>query len=104
MPYLAHLKRKVAICLDSGALEAETRQTEVCAYLSAFLLLGLGLNAWVGWWWADPIAGLIMVPLIAWEGVDAVRGAYLLLTLKLFIIRECSLNYGCLPHNEATLF
>jgi divalent metal cation (Fe/Co/Zn/Cd) transporter len=74
MPWLAHLKRKVAISLDSGALEAETRQTEVCAYLSAILLLGLGLNAWLGWWWADPIAGLIMVPLIAWEGLDAVRG------------------------------
>jgi divalent metal cation (Fe/Co/Zn/Cd) transporter len=74
MPWLAHLKRKIAISLDSGALEAETRQTEVCAYLSAILLLGLGLNAWLGWWWADPIAGLIMVPLIAWEGVDAVRG------------------------------
>lgn len=74
MPWLAHLKRKVAINLDSGALEAETRQTEICAYLSAILLLGLGLNAWLGWWWADPVAGLIMVPLIAWEGLEAVRG------------------------------
>ena len=74
MPWLAHLKRKVAISLDSGALEAETRQTEICAYLSAILLLGLGLNAWLSWWWADPIAGLIMVPLIAWEGLEAVRG------------------------------
>jgi divalent metal cation (Fe/Co/Zn/Cd) transporter len=74
MPVLAHLKRRVAMRLGSGALEAETRQTEVCAYLSAILLLGLGLNAWLDWWWADPVAGLIMVPLIAWEGWDAIRG------------------------------
>ena len=51
--------------LMSHALEAETRQTEVCAYLSAILLAGLGLNAWLGWWWADPMAGLAMTPLIA---------------------------------------
>jgi len=74
MPLLAHLKRKVAIRLESGALEAETRQTEICAYLSAILLLGLGLNVWLDWWWADPLAGLGMVPFIAWEGWEAVRG------------------------------
>lgn len=74
MPWLAHLKRKVAISLESGALEAETRQTEVCAYLSGILLLGLGLNAWLDWWWADPVAGIVMVPLIAWEGWEAIRG------------------------------
>lgn len=74
MPYLAHLKRKVAMRLESGALEAETRQTEICAYLSAILLLGLGLNTWLGWWWADPVAGIAMVPLIAWEGWEAIRG------------------------------
>jgi len=74
MPWLAHLKRKVATSLDSGALEAETRQTEICAYLSALLLIGLGLNAWLGWWWADPVAGISMVPFIAWEGLQAVRG------------------------------
>lgn len=74
MPWLAHLKRKVATSLESGALEAETRQTEICAYLSAILLLGLSLNAWVDWWWADPLAGLGMVPFIAWEGWEAIRG------------------------------
>jgi divalent metal cation (Fe/Co/Zn/Cd) transporter len=74
MPWLAHLKRKVAIRLESGALEAETRQTEICAYLSAILLLGLSLNAWLDWWWADPLAGLGMVPFIAWEGWEAIRG------------------------------
>lgn len=74
MPLLARAKRRIATRLDSGALEAETRQTEMCAYLSAILLAGLGLNAWLGWWWADPVAGLAMVPLIAREGWEAVRG------------------------------
>src|SRR5258705_9357690 len=74
MPLLVHFKRRIARSLGSGALEAEARQTRICAYLSAILLAGLGLNAWLGWWWADPIAGLLMVPLIAWEGLEAVRG------------------------------
>jgi cation diffusion facilitator family transporter len=74
MPALVHFKRRVASRLGSGALEAEARQTRVCAYLSGILLAGLGLNAWLGWWWADPAAGLVMVPLIAWEGVEALRG------------------------------
>ena len=74
MPALAHFKRRIASKLTSGALEAEARQTEVCAWLSAVLVTGLGLNAWLGWWWADPIAALGMTPLIAWEGWQAVRG------------------------------
>jgi divalent metal cation (Fe/Co/Zn/Cd) transporter len=74
MPVLVYFKRQVASHLGSGALEAEARQTRVCAYLSAILLAGLGLNAWLGWWWADPVAGLLMVPLIGWEGLEAVRG------------------------------
>ena len=63
MPLLVHYKRRVASQLDSGALEAEARQTRVCAYLSAILLVGLGLNAGLGYWWADPLAGVAMVPL-----------------------------------------
>jgi len=74
MPLLVHYKRRVANRLRSGALEAEARQTQVCAYLSAILLAGLGLNAWLGYWWADPLAGLGMVPIIAREGLDALRG------------------------------
>jgi divalent metal cation (Fe/Co/Zn/Cd) transporter len=74
MPLLARAKRRVASRLGSGALEAESRQTELCAYLSAILLAGLALNAWLGWWWADPVAGLLMVPLIAREGWQAWRG------------------------------
>ena len=66
--HLARAKRRVAARLASGALEAETRQTEIRAYLSAILLAGLGLNAALGWWWADPVAGIAMTPLIAREG------------------------------------
>lgn len=74
MPLLARGKRKVAQTLVSPSLKADSRQTDICAYLSAILLLGLLLNAALGWWWADPAAGLIMVPLLAYEGVQALRG------------------------------
>ena len=74
MPLLARAKRKVAARLGSRALHADSRQTDICSYLSAILLLGLGANALGGWWWADPVAGLFMVPIIGKEGVDALRG------------------------------
>ncbi len=74
MPILARAKRRVATRLQSAALEADARQTEICAYLSAILLLGLGLNALAGWWWADPVAALAMVPIIGVEGKRALRG------------------------------
>jgi cation diffusion facilitator family transporter len=74
MPILARAKRKVARTLNSNALKADSRQTDLCAYLSAILLGGLLLNVLVGWWWADPVAGLIMVPIIAREGVEPLRG------------------------------
>ena len=74
MPVLARAKRRVAAGLGSKALEADSRQTDLCAYLSALLLLGLGLNAAFGWWWADPLSALSMVPIISMEGVRALRG------------------------------
>jgi divalent metal cation (Fe/Co/Zn/Cd) transporter len=74
MPILAKGKRRVAHGLGSRALEADSRQTDLCAYLSGILLLGLGLNAALGWWWADPVAGLAMIPIIGREGVSALRG------------------------------
>ncbi len=74
MPLLARAKRRVARQLNSGAMQADSRQTDICAYLSAILLGGLLLNALLGWWWADPLAALIMSPLIAWEGIEALRG------------------------------
>ena len=74
MPILARAKRRVALGLGSGALAAETQQTMICTYLSGILLGGLLLNAVAGWWWADPVAALAMVPLIAHEGIEALRG------------------------------
>ncbi len=74
MPLLARAKRKIATSLNSRAMLADSRQTDICAYLSAILLAGLGLNALFGWWWADPVAALVMIPIIAKEGVEALRG------------------------------
>lgn len=74
MPLLARAKRRVGDALASRAIRAEARQTDICMYLSAILLGGLMLNALLGWWWADSVAALAMVPLIAWEGREALRG------------------------------
>lgn len=74
MPLLARAKRRVAAGINSRALQADSRQTNICAYLSAILLGGLLLNALLGWWWADPVAALVMVPIIVKEGVGALRG------------------------------
>jgi divalent metal cation (Fe/Co/Zn/Cd) transporter len=74
MPLLARAKRKVANQITSRALHADSRQTDLCAYLSAILLGGLILNAIFGWWWADPVAALIMLPIIAREGIEALLG------------------------------
>ncbi len=74
MPLLAREKRRVAARLNSRAMQADSRQTDICAYLSAILLGGLALNALVGWWWADPFAALVMIPIIAKEGVEAWQG------------------------------
>lgn len=74
MPVLARAKRKVARGIGSAAMAADARQTDFCTYLSAILVGGLLLNALLGWWWADPVAGLVMTPIIAKEGVDALRG------------------------------
>jgi divalent metal cation (Fe/Co/Zn/Cd) transporter len=74
MPLLVRAKRKVARAIKSKALIADSKQTELCTYLSAILLGGLLLNALLGWWWADPVAALVMVPIITTEGIEALRG------------------------------
>ena len=74
MPLLARAKQRVAADIKSRALTADSRQTDICAYLSAILLAGLGLNALFGWWWADSVAALIMIPIIVKEGIEALRG------------------------------
>jgi divalent metal cation (Fe/Co/Zn/Cd) transporter len=83
MSVLAKAKRKVAQALGSHAMQADSRQTDFCCYLSCILLGGLLLNALLGWWWADPVAGLAMVVIIAKEGIDSLRG------------KSCSDACGC---------
>jgi divalent metal cation (Fe/Co/Zn/Cd) transporter len=73
MPALAWAKRRVAISIQSKALEAEANQTSLCAYLSVIALGGVGLNALLGWWWADSVAALAMVPIITSEGIHGLR-------------------------------
>src|SRR5947208_1404353 len=74
MPLLSRAKRKVGHALNSAAMHADAKQTEFCTYLSAILLAGLLLNAFFGLWWADPVAALIMVPIIAKEGIEGLQG------------------------------
>jgi divalent metal cation (Fe/Co/Zn/Cd) transporter len=73
MPLLSRAKRRIGTALGSAAMHADARQTEFCTYLSAILLGGLLLNSTWGLWWADPVAALLMVPIIAKEGIDGLR-------------------------------
>lgn len=73
MPILAGAKRRLAAQAESRALAGDARQSDICAWLSAITLVGLGLRAMGGWWWADAVAGLALVPLIAIEGIAVLR-------------------------------
>jgi divalent metal cation (Fe/Co/Zn/Cd) transporter len=73
MPVLAWGKLRTARALGSRALVAEAKETLACAYLSACLLLGLVLHAVLGWWWADPVAALAMVPWLLHEAREAME-------------------------------
>jgi divalent metal cation (Fe/Co/Zn/Cd) transporter len=74
MPLLARSKRRIAVALSSRALVSEAKQTSLCAYLSVIALVGVGLTTFFGLWWADSVAALGMVPIIAIEGIEGVRG------------------------------
>jgi cation diffusion facilitator family transporter len=76
MPWLAMRKRRVAVAMGSRAVEADSAQTMACVYLSVVVLVGLVLNAAAGWWWADPVAALLVVGLLAREGWEAVHAAH----------------------------
>ena len=75
MPALALAKHRTGKALESRALVADAKETFVCSYLSLTLLAGLGLNALFGWWWADPIAALAMLPFVLHEGWEAIEEA-----------------------------
>jgi divalent metal cation (Fe/Co/Zn/Cd) transporter len=83
MPLLARAKRRIAAGIGSGAMHADSRQTDFCTYLSAIVLGGLLLNAILGWWWADPMTALGMVPIIVKDGLNGIRG------------KSCCVNCGC---------
>lgn len=74
MPLVSWGKLRAAAALGSAALRAEAKETLACAYLSLTLLLGLVANAAAGWWWADPLAALLMVPWLVREGLEGLRG------------------------------
>ena len=72
-PALAVMKFRTARALQHGALRADVMETFFGAYLALMLLLGLGFPAWAGWWWADPVAAFLMLPILAREGWDAIE-------------------------------
>ena len=74
MPILAAAKRRIGHELGSSATVQEASQTQLCAYLSIALLIGLGANALLGWWWADPITALVIAGVAVREGRESWRG------------------------------
>lgn len=74
MPLLVRAKRRTGRELGSATVLADSTQTLLCTYLSAVLLAGLVLNAWLGWSWADPIAALVIAAVAVKEGIEAWRG------------------------------
>jgi divalent metal cation (Fe/Co/Zn/Cd) transporter len=74
MPWLAKEKRRLSAITGSVALRADAAESALCAYLSLVALVGIGINAIWHVRWADPIAALVIVPLILWEGWEAMRG------------------------------
>jgi cation diffusion facilitator family transporter len=75
MPTLAIAKQQVGKEMGSRALLADSKETWVCSYLSLTLLLGVGAYAVVGWWWADPVGALAMLPVIIWQGRETLAEA-----------------------------
>jgi divalent metal cation (Fe/Co/Zn/Cd) transporter len=75
MPALAYMKQRTGREMGSRALVADAAETWACSYLSLALLAGVGLNAPVRWWWADPIGALAMLPVILWQGWETLGEA-----------------------------
>lgn len=75
MPALAYAKQKTGREMESQALQADAVETWVCAYLSLALLAGVGMHLALGWWWADPVGALAMLPVILWQGWETLEEA-----------------------------
>ena len=88
MQWLARAKRRAAARLSSRALEADAFQTTACVWLSIIVLVGVGLNAVFGWWWADPVAALGMTWFIGKEGREGWHG------------EDCSCGSGRAPERD----
>ena len=99
MPFLSWAQRRTGKALGSNTVVADSTQTMLCTYLSAVLLLGLVLNAALGWHWADPLAGLVIAAVAAKEGRDAWRGEGCCGSIGTGhghdAERECSCGDGC---------
>jgi divalent metal cation (Fe/Co/Zn/Cd) transporter len=95
MPILAWAKRRVARRLDSVALAADAAQTTICTYLSAVVLLGLAANGLWGWWWMDPLAGLVVAGLALREGRNAWISGDLCCEVDQGMMAPCSVD--CCP-------
>ena len=76
MPTLAFANQRVGKEMGSHALIADSKETWVCSYLSLSLLLGVGTYAVLGWWWADPVGALAMLPIILWQGWETIAEAH----------------------------
>lgn len=74
MPFLSRAQRQTGRALGSGSVVSDSKQTMLCTYLSAVLLVGLLANALLGWWWADPLAGLVIAAVAVREGLESWRG------------------------------
>ena len=74
MPFLSWIERRTGRELGSASAVADSKQTLICTYLSAVLLVGLVLNSTLGWWWADPLAAVVIAAFAVREGVEAWRG------------------------------
>ena len=74
MPGLSYAQRRAGRELGSASAVADSKQTLLCTYLSAVLLVGLGVNSLFGWWWADPLAALVIAAVAVKEGREAWRG------------------------------
>ena len=70
MPFLALGKHRTGTALGNRTLIADAAESAFCAFTSAAALIGVGLNAWLGWWWADPVAALVIAALAVKEGLE----------------------------------
>lgn len=95
MPALSLAQRRAGRELGSASAVADSKQTMLCTYLSAVLLVGLIVNSLFGWWWADPIAAMIIAALAVREGREAWKGDNCCAAVGLTLTKERSENDDC---------